>query len=70
MAAPASVSEELYQQLIAKLNAECDQSKIKQGVFGAMMGVELVNDGPVTIEIDSNTKYPGNMTGYRLGCLL
>lgn len=30
--------------------------KIEQGVFGAMMDVELVNDGPVTIIIDMDAQ--------------
>ncbi|MCK5344799.1 MAG: D-aminoacyl-tRNA deacylase, partial [Candidatus Heimdallarchaeota archaeon] len=29
---------------------------VKQGVFGAMMDVSLVNDGPVTIWIDSKNR--------------
>lgn len=38
--------------------AECLQNagvqRIEKGVFGAMMQVELVNDGPVTIILDSD----------------
>jgi len=30
--------------------------KVQTGVFGAMMQVELVNDGPVTIILDSNDR--------------
>jgi D-tyrosyl-tRNA(Tyr) deacylase len=30
--------------------------KIQTGVFGAMMKVELVNDGPVTIIIDTKSR--------------
>ena len=33
--------------------------RIKDGVFGAMMDVELVNDGPVTMCLDSNDRKPG-----------
>lgn len=33
-------------------------NKIKDGVFGAMMDVELINDGPVTIIIESNPQKP------------
>ena len=29
------------------------EEKIKNGVFGAMMEVNIVNDGPVTLELDS-----------------
>jgi D-tyrosyl-tRNA(Tyr) deacylase len=31
----------------------CDRLGAKRGVFGAMMAVELVNDGPVTLMIES-----------------
>lgn len=30
--------------------------EVKKGVFGADMKVELINDGPVTIFIDSHNK--------------
>lgn len=42
--------------------AYCDElalaasREVKRGVFGAHMAVELVNDGPVTIIIDSRTR--------------
>jgi D-tyrosyl-tRNA(Tyr) deacylase len=31
----------------------CDRLDAKRGVFGAMMAVELVNDGPVTLLLES-----------------
>ena len=43
--------EEMKKQLSALLNKE-----IQCGVFGADMKVSLVNDGPVTIVIDSKNK--------------
>lgn len=45
----------LYESFIKKLNAESGK-EIKTGVFGADMKVELINDGPVTIFIDSRNK--------------
>jgi len=36
--------------------AEASGRQVKQGVFGAHMEVELVNDGPVTIIIDSRLR--------------
>lgn len=45
----------LYETFIKKLNTE-SVNKIKTGVFGADMQVELINDGPVTIFIDSKNK--------------
>jgi D-tyrosyl-tRNA(Tyr) deacylase len=45
----------LYEQAKARL-AEMLGKPVRCGVFGAMMQVELVNDGPVTILIDSRNK--------------
>lgn len=45
----------LYDAMIKKLS-ELTGKSIKTGVFGADMQVELMNDGPVTIFIDSQNK--------------
>lgn len=45
----------LYEQMIASLSHSCGQ-EVKTGVFGADMKVDLVNDGPVTIVIDTKAK--------------
>ncbi|ANB10990.1 Dtd1p [Sugiyamaella lignohabitans] len=37
------------------------QSRVGDGVFGAMMDVALVNDGPVTIQLDSKETKSGNI---------
>ena len=50
-AIPAQV---LYNQFLAMLKETYEEDKIFDGKFGAMMDVELVNDGPVTIVIDSD----------------
>ena len=44
----------LYEKMIAQLNTDLGK-KIETGIFGADMKVGLLNDGPVTIVID--TKY-------------
>ena len=44
-AAPADVAEPLYDRF-------CEQAGAKKGVFGACMGVALVNDGPVTVLLE------------------
>jgi len=49
-AAPPAVAEPLYQSLLAALRAK--GLAVEAGVFGAMMQVSLVNDGPVTLIID------------------
>lgn len=51
LAAPGPISEPLvdaYAASLAELGAE-----VASGVFGAQMQVELVNEGPVTILLDS-----------------
>lgn len=45
----------LYEQFCEQLAYELGKP-VQQGVFGAHMDVELVNDGPVTIWIDTKNK--------------
>lgn len=45
----------LYEKMIHQLSADLGQA-IKTGEFGADMKVELLNDGPVTIVIDTKNK--------------
>ncbi len=45
----------LYEKMIAQLTADLGKT-IATGVFGADMKVELLNDGPVTIVVDSKAK--------------
>jgi D-tyrosyl-tRNA(Tyr) deacylase len=45
-AARPEVAEPLYDRF-------CERLEAKRGVFGALMAVELVNDGPVTVIVDS-----------------
>ena len=53
--APESVSRPLYERFVARL-AEVAGRDIPTGEFGADMQVSLVNDGPVTIWIDSKNR--------------
>jgi D-aminoacyl-tRNA deacylase len=50
--APPAVSIPLYEQFVATLRARF-AGPVATGQFGAMMDVALVNDGPVTIILDS-----------------
>lgn len=45
----------MYQQMIFQLEKDSGK-KIQTGIFGADMKVELLNDGPVTIIIDSKNR--------------
>jgi D-tyrosyl-tRNA(Tyr) deacylase len=51
-AAPPAVAEPLYQRFVALLAQELGQA-VPTGIFGADMQVSLLNDGPVTIILDS-----------------
>lgn len=50
-AAPGNEANTLYEYFVVK--AQESVAKVATGKFGAMMDVELVNDGPVTIILDS-----------------
>lgn len=54
-AARPEISIPLYEQFVAQLELLVGK-KIQTGIFGADMKVALVNDGPVTIIIDSKSK--------------
>ena len=54
-AARPEVAIPLYEQFIATLERELGQS-IQAGEFGADMKVSLINDGPVTLTIDSKNR--------------
>jgi len=45
----------LYEKLVQKLSTLMSK-KAEQGIFGADMKVQLLNDGPVTIVLDSKNK--------------
>ena len=46
----------LYESFIAAMEGELGEGRVATGAFGAMMKVSLVNDGPVTISIDSRNR--------------
>lgn len=54
-AAKPSVAVPLYEMLIRQLENDLGK-KISTGVFGADMKIALVNDGPLTIIIDTKNK--------------
>ena len=54
-AAKPDISVPLYKQFCSTLS-EMSQKMVATGEFGADMQVELVNDGPVTIWIDSKNR--------------
>lgn len=55
-AAKPEVAIPLYERFLSLLEAELEKS-VGKGIFGADMKVELLNDGPVTIIVDSKLKF-------------
>ena len=55
-AAKPDVAIPLYEKFLLKLEEHLGR-KIGKGIFGADMKVSLVNDGPVTIIVDSKLKF-------------
>lgn len=54
-AAPPAIAIPVYEQFVARLSGLLGE-KVGTGEFGAMMSVEIVNDGPVTIIIDTKNR--------------
>ncbi len=54
-AAPPEEANQLYEYFVAKAGQQIP--KVETGRFQAMMDVELVNDGPVTIMLDSEKSF-------------
>jgi D-aminoacyl-tRNA deacylase len=49
-AAPPHLGNELYEYFVAQMRKQI--THVQTGIFGAMMDVELVNDGPVTMFLE------------------
>lgn len=43
----------LYNKFISRVRMNLGEEKVKVGIFGAMMVIELVNYGPVTVIVES-----------------
>ncbi|KAB5534066.1 hypothetical protein DKX38_017165 [Salix brachista] len=54
VAMPPQKAKPFYESLVDKFRKSYRPDAIKDGVFGAMMKVNLVNDGPVTMQLDSS----------------
>jgi D-aminoacyl-tRNA deacylase len=53
LAAPPKIAEPLYEQFVNHMSDLVWNHEVATGVFRAMMDVELVNDGPVTVLLES-----------------
>jgi D-tyrosyl-tRNA(Tyr) deacylase len=54
-AAKPDVSVPLYEKFVEKIEKDLEK-KVGTGEFGAYMKIDMENDGPVTIMIDSKNK--------------
>ncbi|XP_006414099.2 D-aminoacyl-tRNA deacylase [Eutrema salsugineum] len=54
VAMPPEKAKPFYASLVEKFQKAYNPDSVKDGVFGAMMKVSLVNDGPVTMQLDSS----------------
>src|SRR5687767_6946493 len=54
-AAPPPKAELLYESFVSR--ARESVARVETGSFGSMMQIELVNDGPVTILLDSRKQF-------------
>lgn len=52
-AAPPAAAKPLYEKFVARLRELLGSERVRTGVFGAMMQVAMVNDGPVTVLVES-----------------
>jgi len=56
-AAPPERAEQLYEAFVNHLREQLGAANVATGVFRAMMQVELVNDGPVTVLLESKNQH-------------
>jgi D-tyrosyl-tRNA(Tyr) deacylase len=54
-AARPEIAERLYKNFIERVKSNLGEDKVKAGIFGAMMQIEIHNDGPVTIIVESKS---------------
>ncbi|KAL0942409.1 d-tyrosyl-trna deacylase, partial [Colletotrichum truncatum] len=54
LSAPAEDAKRLYHCFLQKVQENYTTDKVKDGRFQAMMEVALVNDGPVTLELNTD----------------
>ena len=55
-AASPELANDLYEEFINRVKFNIGEEKVKTGIFSAMMDVKIINDGPVTILVESKEK--------------
>ncbi|KAG6419207.1 hypothetical protein SASPL_121423 [Salvia splendens] len=59
-AMPPSAAKSFYASLVERFQKAYRADAVKDGVFGAMMEVKLVSDGPMTMQVDSSKNTNGD----------
>jgi len=55
-AAPPEIAEPLYRSYVESLRRVLGDSRVVTGTFKSTMMVEIINDGPVTVELTTDRK--------------
>ncbi|MCF8260230.1 MAG: D-tyrosyl-tRNA(Tyr) deacylase [Melioribacteraceae bacterium] len=55
-AARPELAEKYYEEFVSRMKINLGESKVKTGIFATMMQVEINNDGPVTLLVESKQK--------------
>ncbi|MBM4175246.1 MAG: D-tyrosyl-tRNA(Tyr) deacylase [Ignavibacteria bacterium] len=55
-AADAELGNKLYLEFVEHVSNIIGVDKVKTGIFGAMMSVEIINNGPVTLIVSSENE--------------
>ncbi len=63
-AAEPVLAERLYERFVGEMRVLLGDRRVGTGEFGAMMQVELVNDGPVTVTVKSKSEYGAGDESY------
>ena len=55
-AAAPEIAEKFYDEFVATLKSELGDSHVGSGIFRSMMDISLINDGPVTMMLESKNQ--------------
>jgi D-tyrosyl-tRNA(Tyr) deacylase len=55
-AAKPELAVPLYNKFIERMKENLGEDKVKEGLFGEMMEVKIINDGPVTVIVESKNR--------------
>jgi D-tyrosyl-tRNA(Tyr) deacylase len=55
-AAKPELAVPLYNKFIKRMKENLGEDKVKEGLFGEMMEVKIINDGPVTVIVESKNR--------------